>query len=168
MLTGGGRNAIACNNPRAGFGDSYSLVPAGFRTGNSPTLGRDEFLLSVDSPATGGVTLTQVHGWKFHVDFGIPANSTLGIGVNHSPNTNIAVTGFVDAFTTTTLLVPQNGTTAKLDTLGDKIMTPVVYQNRSGVESSCASQTVLLNYPNVPTGVGWYQLDVTWVHSPAR
>src|SRR6266481_1835021 len=166
MLTGGAANAIAFNIPPAGLGDSYSLVPAGFRTGNSPPVGRDEFLLSVDSPATGGVTLTQVHGWKFHVDFGTPANSTLGIGVNHSPNANITVAGFVDAFTTTTLLVPQNGTTAKLDTLGDKIMTPVAYQNRAGVESLWASQTVLLNYPNGPTAVRWYQFNVTGGNFP--
>src|SRR2546428_688866 len=118
MLVGGPANTIAFNITPAGLGDSYSLVPAGFRTGNPPSVGRDEFLLSLDSPATGGVTLTQVHGWKFHVDFGTPANSTLGIGVNHSPNATIAVAGFVDAFTTTTLLVPQIGTTANLDTLG--------------------------------------------------
>ena len=167
MLTGGPANAIAFDIPPAGLGDSYSLVAAAFRTGDSPVTGRDEFLLSVDSPATGGVTLTQVHGWKFHVDFGTPANATLGIGVNHSPNANITVAGFVDAFTTTTLLVPQSGTTAKLDTLGDKIMTPVVYQNRSGVESLWASQTVLLNYPNGPTAVRWYQFDVSGGNFPA-
>src|SRR6476646_5683312 len=167
MLAGGAANTIAFNIPPAGLGDSYSLVPAGFRTGTPPPASRDEFLLSVDSPATGGVTLTQVHGWKFHVDFGTPANSTLGIGVNHSPNTNITVAGFVDAFTTTTLLVPQNGTTAKLDTLGDKIMTPAVYQNRAGVESLWASQTVLLNYPNGPTAVRWYQFNVTGGNFPA-
>ena len=167
MLVGGPANTIAFNITPAGLGDSYSLVPAGFRTGNPPSVGRDEFLLSVDSPATGGVTLTQVHGWKFHVDFGTPANSTLGIGVNHSPNANIAVAGFVDAFTTTTLLVPQNGTAQKLDTLGDKIMTPVAYQNRAGVESLWASQTVLLNYPNGPTAVRWYQFDVTGGNFPA-
>jgi Fibronectin type III domain len=167
MLGGGPANTIAFNITPAGLGDSYSLVPAGFRTGDPPPVGRDEFLLSVDSPATGGVTLTQVHGWKFHADFGTPANSTLGIGVNHSPNANIAVAGFVDAFTTTTLLVPQNGTTRKLDTLGDKIMTPVVYQNRLGVESLWADQTVLLNYPNGPTAVRWYQFNVTGGNFPA-
>src|SRR5438067_6725934 len=167
MLAGGPANTIAFNITPAGLGDSYSLVPAGFRTGNSPPAGRDEFLLSVDSPATGGVTLTQVHGWKFHVDFAVPGNSTLGVGANHTPNANITVNGFVDAFTTTTLLVPQNGTTAKLDTLGDKIMTPAVYQNRSGAESLWASQTVLLNYPNGPTAVRWYQFNVTGGNFPA-
>jgi hypothetical protein len=166
MLTGGPANAIGFDIPPAGLGDSYSLVAAAFRTGDSIPVGRDEFLLSVDSPATGGVTLTQVHGWKFHVDFANPVNATLGIGVNHSPNANITVAGFVDAFTTTTLLVPQSGTTAKLDTLGDKIMTPVVYQNRSGVESLWASQTVLLNYPNGPTAVRWYQFNVTGGNFP--
>src|SRR5256714_10023648 len=167
MLAGGPANTIAFNITPAGLGDSYSLVPAGFRTGNSPPAGRDEFLLSVDSPATGGVTLTQLHGWKFHVDFAVPGNSTLGVGANHTPNANITVNGFVDAFTTTTLLVPQNGTTAKLDTLGDKIMTPAVYQNRSGAESLWASQTVLLNYPNGPTAVRWYQFNVTGGNFPA-
>lgn len=57
----------------------------------------------------------------------------------------MTVAGFVDAFTNSgTLLVPQNGTTQKLDTLGDKIMTPLVYQNLSGVESLWASQTVIV------------------------
>ena len=153
---------------RLAWADSYSLVPAGFRTGNPPPAGRDEFLISVDSPATGGVTLTQVHGWKFHVDFGTPGNSTLGLGVNHTPNANVTVAGFVDAFTNSgTLLVPQNGTAQKLDTLGDKIMTPLVYQNRSGTESLWASQTVLLNYPNGPTAIRWYQLNVTGGNFPA-
>src|SRR5205814_3819966 len=46
-------------------------------------------------------------------------------------------------------------------------MTPVVYQNRSGAESLWASQTVLLNYPNGPTAVRWYQFDVTGGNFPA-
>jgi hypothetical protein len=168
MLAGGPAHTIAFNITPAGLGDSYSLVPAGFRTGNPPPAGRDEFLLSVDSPATGGVTLTQVHGWKFHADFAVPGNSTLGIGSSHSPNANVTVNGFVDAFTNSgTLLVPQNGTAQKLDTLGDKIMTPVVYQNRSGTESLWASQTVLLNYPTGPTAVRWYQFNVTGGNFPA-
>jgi len=168
MLTGGTANTIAFNITPAGLGDSYSLVPAGFRTGDPPPSGRDEFLVSVDSPATGGVTLTQVHGWKFHVDFGTPTNSTLGLGTDHTPNASVTVNGFVDAFTNTgTLLVPQNGTTQKLDTLGDKIMTPLVYQNRSGLESLWAAQTVILNYPSGPTAVRWYQFNVTGGNFPA-
>jgi hypothetical protein len=171
MLTGGPANAIAFTIPIAGLGDSYSLVPASFRTGNPPPNARDEFLLAIDSPASGGVTLTKVKGWKFHVDFGTPANSTLGVGVNHTPNAQITVTGFIDAFAgafpnTTSNLVPQQGTLQRLDTLGDKIMTPVVYQNRNGTESLWADHTIILNYPNGPTAIRWYKFDVTGGNFP--
>ena len=66
-----------------------------------------------------------------------------------------------------TTLVPQQGTSQKLDTLGDKIMTPVVYQNRNGTASLWAAQTTMLNFPNGPTAVSWYQFDVTGGNFPA-
>jgi hypothetical protein len=163
MLAGGPANAISFIIPVAGLGDSYSLVPAGFRTGDPPPAGRDEFLLAIDSPANENTTLTQVKGWLFHVDFANPGNSTLGIGPNHSPNTLITVSSFVEAWTNAVggTMVPQQGTIQRLDTLGDKIMTPLVYQNRNGTESLWASSTVLQNFPNGPTGIRWYQFDVT-------
>ena len=61
MLAGDPANAIAFTVPLAGVGDSYSFVAATFRTGDPPPTGRDEMVLAIDSPATGGVTLTQVH-----------------------------------------------------------------------------------------------------------
>jgi hypothetical protein len=168
MLTGGPANAIGFTLSAADVGASYSFVAATFRTGSPPPAGRDEFVLAIDTPATGGVTLTQVHGRLFHVDFVTPANSTFGVGPNHLPNAEITVNGFVDAFTnTTTNLVPQQGGQPPLDTLGDKIMTPVVYQNRAGTESLWADSTVILNYPNGPTAVRWYQFNVTGGNFPA-
>jgi hypothetical protein len=164
MLSGGPTTAISFMIPYAAMPDPpfYSLVPAGFRTGNPPPAGRDEFLLAVSSPYSGGLVLNQVHGWYFHVDFQNPGNSTLGIGADHLPNAEIAVAPFVDAFTdTTSYLVPQQGTSIKLDTWGDKIMTPVVYQNRNSMESLWADQTVILNYPDGPTAIRWYQFNVT-------
>jgi hypothetical protein len=167
MLAGGPTDAISFMIPPAGLGDSYSLVAANFRTGAPPPAGRDEMLLAVDSDGPGTV-LTQVKGWLFHVDFVTPGNSTLGVGPNHAPNALITVNGFVDAFTNTTSnLVPQAGGQPPLDTLGDKIMTPVVYQNRSGTESLWADQTIILNYPNGPTAVRWYQFNVTGGTFPA-
>src|SRR5438270_3077282 len=99
MIGGGPTNAIAFTIPTAGLGDSYSLVAAGFRAGDPPPAGRDEMLLAIDSPASGGVTLNQVKGWLFHIDFANPANATLGVGANHSPNALMTVDPFVDAFT---------------------------------------------------------------------
>ena len=46
-------------------------------------------------------------------------------------------------------------------------MTPVVYQNRGGTESLWADQTVMLNFPNGPTAVAWYQFNVTGGTFPA-
>ena len=90
------------------------------------------------------MTLTQVHARFFHVDFVNPANSTFGVGANHTPNAEITVSPFVDALTNAAgfTIVPQQGTADKIHTLGDKIMTPMVYQNRGGMESLWADQTV--------------------------
>src|SRR4029453_12974577 len=69
---------IAFTVPLAGVAASYSFVAATFRSGDPPPTGRDAFFLAIDSPATGGVTLTQVHGRFFHVDFADPGMSTFG------------------------------------------------------------------------------------------
>jgi hypothetical protein len=169
MLMGMPTHAIGFTLSAADVGASYSFVAATAKPfGDPPPTGRNEMVLAIDSPASGGVTLTQVHARFFHVDFATPANSVFGLGATHQPNAEITVSGFVDAFTNTTSdLVPQLGTATKLDTLGDKIMTPVVYQNRSGTESLWADQTVIENYPNGPTAVRWYQFDVTGGNFPA-
>src|SRR4029077_11922832 len=96
MLTGGPANAIGFTLSAADVGASYSFVAASFRTGDPPPAGRDEMVLAIDSPATGGVTLTQVHARFFHVDFAIPGNSVFGVGPTHQPNAEITVDGFVD------------------------------------------------------------------------
>ena len=139
MLAGGPANAIAFTIPPAGLGDSYSLVPAKFRTGNPPPAGRDEMLLAIDSPANGGVTLTQVKAWKFHIDFATPANSTLGRRCEPQPECLITVAPFVDAFTNAAgfTIVPQQGTANRIQTLGDKIMTPVAYTRTTAARSRC-------------------------------
>ncbi|PYK50732.1 MAG: hypothetical protein DME51_05140, partial [Verrucomicrobia bacterium] len=168
MLAGGPANAIGFTLSAADVGASYSFVAATARTGLPPPTGRNEMVLAIDSPATGGVSLTQVHARFFHVDFVTPSNSVFGVGPTHQPNAEITVNPFVDAFTSTTYdLVPQEGTTGKLDTLGDKIMTPVVYYNLAGTESLWADQTIIENYPNGPTAVRWYQFDVTGGNFPA-
>ncbi len=171
MINGTGApnaGAVAFTITAANIGDAYSLVPATFRTGLPPPAGTPEYFLAVDSPASAGVSLTQVHAWRFHVDFVTPANSTFGAGPNHTPDANITVNAFVDAFTTTTTIVPQNGTVRLLDTLGDKLMTPLVYQNRAGTESLWASQTVNNNQGGTgPTAIRWYQFNVTGGTIPA-
>jgi hypothetical protein len=163
MIGGGPTNAVGFTIDRTALGTSHSLVPASFRTGAPPPAGRQEFLLAIDDPAAG-VMQTHVKGWLFHVDFTNPSNSTLGIGSDHSPNAQITVNGFINAETG----VPQQGTSATLDTLGSRIMTPVVYQSRNGTESLWTDHTIILNYPAGPTAVRWYQFDVRGGNFPAN
>ena len=143
MLAGGPANAIGFTVPLAGVGDSYSFVPATFRTGDPSPPGRDEMVLAIDTPATGGVTLTQVHARFFHVDFVNPENSTLGVGADHTPNAEISVDrSLTPSPVRLTLPRATAGNPDKVQTLGDKIMTPIVYQNRGGMESLWAVSTV--------------------------
>ena len=95
MLSGGPANTVAFTIPPAGLGSSYSLLAANFRNGSAPPMGEDEFLLGIDSSFNHAVAVTQVKGWRFHVDFGTPANSTLGMGADHTPNALITVNSFV-------------------------------------------------------------------------
>ena len=167
MLSGNSANAIGFDITPAGLGDAYSLVGAYYRAGSPPPAGRDEMLLAIDANIQ---TYTQVKAWKFHVDFANPANSTLGIGADHSPNSLITVDPFVDAQTAAAgfTIVPQLGTANRIQTLGDKIMTPVVYQNLGGTESLWANSTVCQDAScTQPTGIRWYQFDVTGGNFPA-
>jgi len=120
-----------------------------------------------------GTVETQVFVRRFHVDFAVPANSTFGVGATHSPDGIITVNGFKDAFNATTGNLCPNGTTnstQRLDTLGDKIMYPLIYQNLGGTESIYADQTILLASDNTltgPTAVRWYQFNMTGNTIPA-
>jgi len=170
MINGSGApnpGAVAFTIDSATLGDAYSLVPATFRTGASPPAGTPEYFLAINSPATAGTVENQVFAWRFHVDFNTPINSTFGVGPAHSPNGTITVDNFVDAFTNTSDIVPQIGAPG-LDSLGDRIMYPVVYQNLSGSESLWASHTVNNNQNGTgPTAIRWYQFNVTGSTIPA-
>ncbi|MFL6334266.1 MAG: Ig-like domain repeat protein [Pyrinomonadaceae bacterium] len=172
MVNGGAANTIAFSILPAALGDQYSLLPATFRTGDPPPAGQPEWFLNINSSASAGTVENQVFVRRFHADFATPANSFFGVGATHAPDGIITVNGFVDAFdgVSGTLIVP-NGTattTQYLDTLGDKLMYPLAYQNRGGVESIYSSHTVNNNQGGTgPTAVRWYQFDVTGNTIPA-
>ncbi len=161
--------AVAFSIAPATLGDTYSLEPATFRTGDMPPAGTPEYFLAINSSAVAGTVENKVFAWRFHVDFNTPANSTFGVGANHAADGSITVNNFVDAFQSSTeSIVPQNGTTAKLDTLGDKIMYPLVYQKLNGVESLWADHTINNNQNGTgPTAIRWYQFNVTGGVIPA-
>ena len=172
MINGTGApnaGAVAFSIAPAALGDTYSLEPATFRTGDMPPAGTPEYFLAINSSAVAGTVENKVFVWRFHVDFGTPGNSTFGVGASHTANGSITVANFVDAFQSgTETIVPQNGTTATLDTLGDKIMYPLVYQKLNGVESLWADHTINNNQNGTgPTAIRWYQFNVTGGVIPA-
>jgi hypothetical protein len=158
MLTGGTATSVQFRLSPTAVGDSYSFVPATYRFGAPPS-GRNEFFAAIDSPpvANWNTTLTKVHIWKFHVDFATPANSTF------TQANDVTVNGFTNAWDSTenTAIVPQAGTTTKLDTVGDRLFAPLWYQNLNGAESLWASHTINATSTGNPTAVRWYQLNVT-------
>lgn len=172
MLVGGGApspTAIGFSITPATLGDAYSLVPATFRYGPPPS-NRDEYLLAINSPASGDTVQNKVFAWRFHPDFATPLNSVFGVGATHAPDATMTVNNFFDAYVTSTLIVPQTGTTARLDTLGDKLMHPLYYQNINGTESLWATHTINNNSAfsgSGPTAIRWYQFDVTGGGIPA-
>ncbi len=146
----------------SGLGNSYTLLPARFRFGAPPN-GTPEYFAAIDSPSNSATILNTVHIWKFHVDFTTPANSTFGTGATHTPNANVTVANFTDAFTgsdtsASSLIIPQQGTSQNLDSLGDRLMMNLWYQNIGGAESLWATHTV---NNSGATGVRWYQFNVT-------
>jgi len=172
MINGGAANTIAFTITTADVGAEYSLLPATFRTGSAPAAGQPEMFMSINSSAVGGTIENQVFVRRFHADFTTPANSTFGVGATHSPDGVITVNNFVDAFDNTgdTTIVP-NGTaiaTQFLDTLGDKLMYPLIYQNLGGVESIYSSHSINNNQGGTgPVAVRWYQFNVTGNTIPA-
>src|SRR5436190_4348569 len=173
MVNGGSANAIGFSILPADLGDQYSLVPASFRTGDPPPAGQPEWFMDINSSSTAGTVENQVFVRRFHVDFATPANSTFGVGASHLPDGIITVNGFKDAFNATTGNIVPNGSVTMaqwLDTLGDKIMYPLVYQNLGGTESIYADQTILLATDATltgPTAVRWYQFNMSGNTIPA-
>ena len=138
MINGGSANAIGFSILPADLGDQYSLLPATFRTGSPPPAGQPEWVMDINSSAVAGTVETQVFVRRFHADFVTPALSTFGVGASHTPDGTITVNGFVDAFTSGTSNIVPNGTattTQFLDTLGDKLMYPLIYQKLACTES---------------------------------
>jgi Domain of unknown function (DUF4214) len=174
MVNGGSSNAIGFSILLADLGDQYSLVPASFRTGSAPPAGQPAWFMDINSSAAAGTVENQVFVRRFHADFVTPANSTFGVGGTHTPDGIITVNGFVDAFTSATGNIAPNGTattTQWLDTLGDKLMYPLIYQNLGGAESIYAVHTTAPSNNGTtnsgPTAVTWYQFNMTGNSIPA-
>jgi uncharacterized repeat protein (TIGR01451 family) len=118
-----------------------SMLPSNLR-GASPPAGTPNFVVA-ESRSTFAFQV-----FRFHVDWATPGSSTFTGPVNVSQTSYPFASGD---------LVPQPGTTTKLDSLEDRLMMQAQYRNISGTESLWVSHTV----GNAPTGVQWAQINVS-------
>jgi len=153
MLKGSSKATQVCifDNSNGTYFDD-SMLPADDDSDKGPA--NSEVLMgAIDNFLPGD---THVYEYLFDVNFGSPAKSTLA-GVNGSmpisvPAFDLAICPSGPAFTTA--CVPQPDTTAKLDTLGDRLMYRLVHFNEKGTQHFLVAHSV-----NNTTGVAtrWYE-----------
>ena len=98
----------------------------------------------VEFPGSGSYKL-----FHFHVDFATPANSTF------TQFAAPAAAGFTQICTNTRSCVPQLGSTANLDAIGDRLMFRLAYRNFGDHESLVGNYTVS---SGGVAGIRWFEL----------
>jgi hypothetical protein len=141
MLKGSNKATQVCildNSNGTLFDDSMLPADDDSEPGPNPS---EVLLGSIDNFLPGD---THVYEYVFRVNFNNPANSTL-TGISGSMP--ISVPAFRLAFcgsgaSLTTNCVPQPGTTAKLDTLGDRLMYRLAHFDRNGTQHFMVTHSV--------------------------
>ncbi|HXP35475.1 MAG TPA: hypothetical protein VN827_08010 [Chthoniobacterales bacterium] len=135
------RSVIADTNS-----NSFTLLPSNYR-GTAPPTGSPNYVVGESTTAFAWDV------FKFHVDFAVPANSTLTGPVNVSQAAYVLAADTVPE--------PSGNDT---DTLADRAMMQNQYRNIGGVESLWVNHTVGpagSGSVGTPTGIQWAQINVT-------
>ncbi|NOZ93874.1 MAG: PQQ-binding-like beta-propeller repeat protein [Acidobacteria bacterium] len=137
MLTGGSATQ-QCFGPYSAYG---GLLPSDLDGSTLPPSGSPNYVLAF---GTNSLLL-----WKFHVDWTTPSNSSF-----NGPTT-ISVASFSEACGGGTC-IPQQGTTAQLDSLADRLMYRLAYRNFGTYESLVVNHSV--SGSSASSAVRWYEL----------
>jgi uncharacterized repeat protein (TIGR01451 family) len=124
-----------------------SLLPADLDGHVLPPAGEPNFMMDFG--------VNSLNLYKFHVDFGTPANSTFTGPIS------IPVTAFTPFLCNggASNCVPQPGTTNLLDSLGDRLMYRLAYRNFVDHESLVVNHAVVADPVNLNSGVRWYEIQ---------
>jgi hypothetical protein len=140
MLSGAAATQV-CFQLGSSFG---TLLPSDLDGATAPPAGEPDFYMDF---GTNSLNL-----WKFHVDFATPSNSTF------TGPTNIPVAPFSEACGGRAC-IPQPGTNAKLDSLGDRLMYRLAYRNFGTHESLVVNHSVTVgSKKGASVGVRWYEI----------
>lgn len=152
------RDKMLVGDPTASFQyfDLYNvnsnyggMLPSDLDGANLPPAGAPNYFMEVDDSTWIGPN-DAMRIWEFHVDWTNPANTTFGI--NGQPNVVIPTASWTPISTN----VPQPGTSARLDTIGDRLMYRLAYRNFGTHESLVVNHTV--NAGSGVAGVRWYEI----------
>ena len=156
MLTGSPGTFITSRDSSFFNRSSDALLPADLDGTHMPPSGAPNPYMM------GGENTSAWKIWRFHVDFGTPANSTFTLAGNLTPAayTELCWSG----------CVPQAGTTATLAGLGDRAMFRSAYRRFPdghealvGNQSVCVGGTVQLRRP----GIRWWEISGATSGTPA-
>ncbi len=129
------------------------MLPADLDGPTPPPPGAPNYLLEVDDSSWIGPQ-DALRLWRFHVDWNNPANSTLGL--NGQPNAILPVANWTPLCTQTIACIPQAGTSARLDGLGDQLMYRLAYRNFGDHQSLVVNHTV--DVGGGQAGIRWYEI----------
>jgi hypothetical protein len=126
------------------------VLPSDLDGVTAPPAGAPNYMLNFGS--------NSLNLWKFHVDWGTPANTTL------SAAKNIPVSAFAPACSGGAC-IPQSGVNQKLDSLADRLMFRLAYRNFTGTgahESLVVTHSVNPSTSKSPkaqsSAVRWYEI----------
>jgi hypothetical protein len=129
------------------------MLPSDLDGSTPPPAGAPNYLLEVDDSTWIGPQ-DALRLWRFHVDWNNPANSTLGL--NGQPNAVLPVANWTPLCPQTIACIPQNGTSARLDGLGDQLMYRLAYRNFGDHQSLVVNHSV--DVGGGQAGIRWYEV----------
>ena len=139
MLVGGPATQ-QCFNLGTAFG---GLLPADLDGATAPSAGSPDFIVNYGS--------NRLNLWKFHVDWATSANTSL------SGPAAVGVASFSPACGGS--CIPQPGTSQKLDSLSDRLMSRMAYRNFGDHQSLVVNHSVGTGFLNTgPAAVRWYEV----------
>jgi hypothetical protein len=129
------------------------MLPSDLDGPAPPPVGAPNYLMEVDDSTWIGPQ-DALRLWRFHVDWNNPSNSTLGL--NGQPNAVLPVANWTPLCPQTIACIPQNGTSARLDGLGDQLMYRLAYRNFGDHQSLVVNHTV--DVGGGQAGIRWYEV----------
>jgi Carboxypeptidase regulatory-like domain/Kelch motif len=143
------------------YGNLLPVDAEGQALGFNPPAGAPAPFIQFDDDAWGFSPTDRLLMWDFDVDWVTPANSTFGVGPNHTPNRFFETQPFDSNLCNyARSCIPQPGTSVGLDAFGDRILHRLAYRNNGGEQGMVLHHAVDVNGAD-RAGLRWYQLTNT-------